>query len=66
VASGSEDGFNYYRQYHPEEEVNAQWVRGGGAEAAGHHSLYDRLTFMGSRTTAIPGYEACGSYARGC
>ena len=33
---GASDGYNYYGQYHPEDEVNAQWFGHGGVEAAGY------------------------------
>ena len=45
------DGYNYYGQYHPEEEVFAQWYAHGALEAQGYNSWDGRLTFMGSRTT---------------
>ncbi|MDX6511537.1 MAG: hypothetical protein QOE36_1041 [Gaiellaceae bacterium] len=65
--AGSHDGFNYYGQYHPEENVFAQWFGRGGVEAAGFHSYTNRLTFMGSRTTSIGGpYADFANYANGC
>jgi hypothetical protein len=61
------DGYNYYGQYHPEENVFAQWYGHGGVEAAGFHSWDGRLTFMGSRTTGIGGpYAGFGTYSAGC
>jgi len=61
------DGYNYYGEYHPEDEVFAQWFGRGGVEAAGFHALDSRLTFMGSRTTGISAaYAGFGSYAQGC
>jgi hypothetical protein len=65
--AGARDGYNYYGEFHPEDEVNAQWFGRGGVEAAGFHSFTDRLTFMGSRTTSIGGpYADFGHYAQGC
>ena len=49
------DGYDYYGEYHPEENVFAQWYGHGGLEAAGFHSWDGRLTFMGSRTTSLGG-----------
>jgi hypothetical protein len=61
------DGYNYYGEYHPEDEVFAQWFGRGGVEAAGFHALDSRLTFMGARTTSInAAYASFGSYAQGC
>jgi hypothetical protein len=61
------DGYDYYGEYHPEDEVFAQWFGRGGVEAAGFHSWDGRLTFMGPRTTGIGGpYTGFGSYAQGC
>ena len=61
------DGYDYYGEYHPEDEVFAQWFGRGGVEAAGFHALDSRLTFMGARTTGIGGpYAGFGSYAQGC
>jgi len=61
------DGYNYYGEYHPEDEVFAQWFGRGGIEAAGFHALDSRLTFMGTRTTSISSaYQGFGSYAQGC
>jgi hypothetical protein len=61
------DGYDYYGEYHPEDEVFAQWFGRGGVEAAGFHSWDGRLTFMGPRTTGIGGpYAGFGSYAQGC
>jgi hypothetical protein len=70
--TGSADGYNYYGQYHPEEEVFAQWFGHGGVEAAGFHSFpntdgSNRLTYMGSRTTGLGGaYAGFGTYSKGC
>jgi hypothetical protein len=61
------DGYDYYGEYHPEDEVFAQWFGRGGVETAGFHALDSRLTFMGARTTGIGGpYAGFGSYAQGC
>jgi hypothetical protein len=66
-STGSADGYNYYGQYHPEEEVFGQWYAHGGMEAAGYHSWDGRLTFMGSRTTGLGGaYADFGDYSHGC
>ncbi|HEY8842392.1 MAG TPA: hypothetical protein VIM23_00670, partial [Gaiellaceae bacterium] len=60
-------GYNYYNQYHPEDEVFAQWFGRGGVEAAGYNSWDGRLTFMGPLTTGLGGpYTGFGSYAQGC
>jgi hypothetical protein len=65
--AGAADSYNYYGQYHPEEEVFAQWFGRGGVEAAGYHSWDGRLTFMGPRTIALGGpYAGFGTYAKGC
>jgi hypothetical protein len=65
--AGATDSYNYYGQYHPEEEVFAQWFGRGGVEAAGYHSWDGRLTFMGPRTIALGGpYAGFGTYAKGC
>jgi len=61
------DGYNYYGEYHPEENVFAQWYGHGGIESAGFHSWDGRLTFMGPRTTGLGGaYAGFGSYSQGC
>jgi hypothetical protein len=54
-------------QYHPEDEVFAQWVGRGGVEPVLGPSWDGRLTFMGSRTTGLGGpYAGFGSYAQSC
>jgi hypothetical protein len=64
---GTEDGYNYYGQYHPEDEVNAQWFGRGGVEPVLGAAYSDNLTFMGSLTTGLGGpYAGFGSYAQGC
>jgi hypothetical protein len=62
------DGYNYYGQYHPEDEVFGQWYAHGAMEALGYHTWDGRLTFMGPRTTSIPlpGYDGFGDYSQGC
>jgi hypothetical protein len=66
-AVGAEDGYNYYGQYHPEDEVFAQWFGRGGVEPVVGPSWDGRLTFMGPRTTGPGGpYAGFGSYAQGC
>jgi hypothetical protein len=65
--SGNTDGYNYYGQYHPEENVFGQWYAHGGFEANGYRSWDGRLTFMGPRTTALGGpFADFGSYSHGC
>lgn len=60
-------GTTYYGQYHPEDEVFAQWYGRGGVEPVMGSSWDGRLTFMGSRTTSLPGgFAGFGSYAQGC
>jgi hypothetical protein len=60
-------GTTYYGQYHPEDEVDAQWFGRGGIESIFGSAYTGRLTFMGSRTTSIsPAYAGFGSYAQGC
>jgi hypothetical protein len=64
---GSEDGYNYYGQYHPEDEVNAQWFGRGGIEPVLGSAYNKYLTFMGPLTTGLGGpYAGFGSYAQGC
>jgi hypothetical protein len=66
-STGRADGYNYYGQYHPEEEVFGQWYAHGGMEAAGYHSWDGRLTFMGPRTIGLGGaYADFGDYSHGC
>lgn len=61
------DGNDYYGEYHPEEEVFAQWFGHGGVETAGFRSFTNRLTFMGARTTSLGGpYAGFGTYSQGC
>jgi hypothetical protein len=60
-------GTTYYGQYHPEDEVNAQWFGRGGIEPVMGPSWDGRLTFMGPRTTGLGGpYVGFGTYAQGC
>jgi hypothetical protein len=66
---GATDGYNYYGQYHPEDEVFAQWFGRGGVEPVlgAAYGSPANLTFMGPLTTAIGGpYADFGSYAHGC
>jgi hypothetical protein len=64
---GAEDHYNYYGQYHPEDEVNAQWFGRGGVEPVLGAAYSNNLTFMGSLTTGLGGlYTGFGSYAQGC
>jgi hypothetical protein len=66
-------GTTYYGQYHPEDEVFAQWFGRGGVEpvlGAAYPNPDDtaRLTFMGERTTVDIGGPFAGfaNYAQGC
>jgi hypothetical protein len=55
------------RQYHPEDEVNAQWFGRGGVESAIGPAYNNHLTFMGPLTTGLGGpFAGFGSYAQGC
>jgi hypothetical protein len=64
---GSEDGYNYYGQYHPEDEVNAQWFGRGGVEPVLGSAFNNNLTFMGPLTTGLGGpFAGFGQYAQGC
>jgi hypothetical protein len=64
---GAEDGYNYYGQYHPEDEVEAQWFGRGGVEPVLGSAYGNYLTFMGPLTTGLGGpYTGFGSYAQGC
>jgi hypothetical protein len=61
------DGYNYYGQYHPEEEVFAQWYAHGALENLGYNSWDGRLTFMGPRTIALGGpWADFADYSHGC
>lgn len=60
-------GTTYYGQYHPEDEVFAQWYGRGGIEPVLGSSWDGRLTFMGPRTTSLGGgFTGFGNYAQGC
>jgi hypothetical protein len=60
-------GTTYYGQYHPEDEVFAQWFGRGGIEPVMGPSWDGRLTFMGPRTTGLGGgFAGFGTYAQGC
>jgi hypothetical protein len=53
--------------WHPEDEVNANWFTRDGTSALGLGSWDGRYTFMGPRTTAIPGgYDGFKTVAHGC
>jgi hypothetical protein len=60
-------GTTYYGQYHPEDEVHAQWFGRGGIEPVLGPAYGGYLTFMGPLTTGPGGaYAGFGTYARGC
>jgi hypothetical protein len=60
-------GTTYYGQYHPEDEVEAQWFGRGGVEPVLGHAYNSYLTFMGPLTTGLGGpYAGFGTYAQGC
>jgi hypothetical protein len=60
-------GTTYYGQYHPEDEVNAQWFGRGGIEPLFGSAYNAHLTFMGPLTTGLGGpFAGFGSYAQGC
>ena len=60
-------GTTYYGQYHPEDEVNAQWFGRGGIEPLFGSAYGNHLTFMGPLTTGLGGpFAGFGSYAQGC
>jgi hypothetical protein len=60
-------GTTYYGQYHPEDEVHAQWFGRGGIEPLFGSAYKGYLTFMGQLTTSLGGaYAGFGSYAQGC
>ncbi len=53
--------------WHPEDEVNANWFTRDGTSPLGLGSWDGRYTFMGSRTTSIPGgYSGFSTVAHGC
>ena len=53
--------------WHPEDEVNANWFTCDGTSPLGLNSWDGRYTFMGPRTTAIPGgYSGFANVAQGC
>lgn len=55
------------RLWHPEDEVNANWFTRDGTSPLGLNSWDGRYTFMGPRTTAIPGgYSGFANVAQGC
>ena len=60
-------GTTYYGQYHPEDEVHAQWFGRGGIEPVLGPAYGGYLTFMGPLTTGLGGaYAGFGTYAQGC
>ena len=60
-------GTTYYGQYHPEDEVHAQWFGRGGLEPVLGPAYGGYLTFMGPLTTGLGGaYAGFGTYAQGC
>ena len=60
-------GTTYYGQYHPEDEVEAQWFGRGGVEPVLGSAYNSYLTFMGPLTTGLGGpYAGFGTYAQGC
>jgi hypothetical protein len=53
--------------WHPEDEVNANWFTRDGTSPLGLGSWDGRYTFMGPRTTSIPGgYAGFSTVATGC
>jgi hypothetical protein len=53
--------------WHPEDLVNANWFSRDGTAPLGLGSWDGRYTFMGARTTKIPGgYSGFASVAQGC
>jgi hypothetical protein len=65
--SGNTDT-NAYGQWHPEDEVFAQWFARGGIEPVLGPTWDGRMTFMGPRTTGINAtlLEGFGGYAHNC
>jgi hypothetical protein len=60
-------GTTYYGQYHPEDEVFAQWFGRGGVEPVLGSAYGGHLTFMGPLLTGLGGpYAGFGTYAQGC
>jgi hypothetical protein len=60
-------GTTYYGQYHPEDEVFAQWFGRGGIEPVLGSAYAGHLTFMGPLLTGIGGpYTGFQTYAQGC
>jgi hypothetical protein len=60
-------GTTYYGQYHPEDEVFAQWFGRGGVEQVLGPAYGNHLTFMGPLLTGLGGpYAGFGTYATGC
>jgi hypothetical protein len=65
---GATDGYNYYGQYHPEDEVFAQWFGHGGVEPEVGSAYNGNLTFMGPLTTVGIGgpFTVFSNYSPGC
>jgi hypothetical protein len=65
---GATDGYNYYGQYHPEDEVFAQWFGHGGVEPEVGSAYNGNLTFMGPLTTSGIGgpFTVFSDYSPGC
>ena len=60
-------GTTYYGQYHPEDEVFAQWFGRGGIEPVLGSAYNSYLTFMGPLLTNLGGpYAGFQTYAQGC
>jgi hypothetical protein len=60
-------GTTYYGQYHPEDEVFAQWFGRGGIEPVLGSAYGGHLTFMGPLLTGLGGpFAGFGTYAQGC
>jgi hypothetical protein len=60
-------GTTYYGQYHPEDEVFAQWFGRGGIEPVLGSAYNSYLTFMGPLLTSLGGpYAGFQTYAQGC
>ena len=60
-------GTTYYGQYHPEDEVFAQWFGRGGIEPVLGSAYHGYLQFMGPLLTDLGGpYADFLTYAQGC
>jgi hypothetical protein len=66
-AAAAPTGTTYYGQYHPEDEVEAQWFGRGGIEPVLGSSYGGYFTFMGPLLTGLGGpYAGFSTYAQGC